>query len=194
MTAEHPILFSTPMVRAILEGRKTQTRRVVSRANSLIDGSTPKGTWWNDLDFDEAWVDPGPSPAGNRGPYLKVPYPGLSSVHRIYPRRWAGDRLWVKETFQRTCSRTIYKADTELHLKWTPSIFMHRVLSRINLEVTSVRVERVQEITEMDHEAEGLGLKEQPDAFRALWDKLNGKKAPWSSNPWVWVLEFRRLQ
>lgn len=69
---EHPILFNGEMVRAYQDGRKSQTRRIVTARNSLVDGHVPSGAEWAALDFASAWVDPGPSPAGNPGPYLKV--------------------------------------------------------------------------------------------------------------------------
>jgi hypothetical protein len=171
---EHPTLFSAPMVRAILEGRKTQTRRIVTRSRSLVDGGPWPKDAWEELDFANAWVDPGPSPAGNRGPYLKAPRPKWDSVHRVYPRWWSGDRLWCKET-----------------------IFMSRALSRITLEITGVRVERVQSIGEEDALAEGITaeLREHgyaEEAFRRLWEKINGADS-WAANPWVWCVEFRRI-
>ncbi len=169
---ERPILFSGPMVRAILDGTKTQTRRVVSRANTLVDGSAFSKRLWPSLRFDKAWVDPGPSPAGNPGPYLKTPWvhPDDHSdderVSRIYSKPWVGDRLWVKETFAPTAANraAVYKADDgpwrddyqTRGWKWKPSIFMPRKLSRTTLEITDVRVERVQSISEDDALAEGI--------------------------------------
>lgn len=160
---ERPILMSAPMVRAILEGRKTQTRRVAK-----ITSRCPHG----------------------------VP----------------GDRLWVRETCERRpfCagSKAIcvaYSADGESVLDpvgfdyscwWKrgeklPSIFMPRWASRITLEVTGVRVERVQEINQVDALAEGTQGKH---SYAELWDSLNAKRGfGWDTNPWVWVLEFKRV-
>lgn len=99
------------MVRAILAGRKTVTRRVVAPANSSIDGWPVDRTHWPSLQFDSAWVDPGPSPAGNAGPYLKAKcqaeghgldtanYPDDALVHRVYPKWFEGCRLWVREAW-----------------------------------------------------------------------------------------------
>lgn len=84
-----------------------EIRRVILLSNSFVDGyrlnsqsqflGIPAEEFWADLDFDNAWVDPGPSPAGNLGPYLKVPYPPEESVHRIHPMWEIGDHLWVQE-------------------------------------------------------------------------------------------------
>jgi hypothetical protein len=178
ITKETPILFSGPMVRAILEGRKTQTRRVITCANSYVDGGPEPKKLWDDFDLDRAWVDPGPSPAGNEGPYLKAPRPMYwdeaaraggkatdESVHRIYPRVWKGDRFWVKETFDGTklgngSTLVSYRASGDKPVtdygKWRPSIFMPRWASRIDLAVENVRPERLQDITQKDSLAEGI--------------------------------------
>ena len=249
MSTERPILFSGGMVQAILAGRKSQTRRVVTRGTSYLDGSAPDKERWSELDFNDAHVDPGPSPAGNPGPYLKVARTTKTDVfrHRIYPRFWPGMKLWVRETWapadlwvdghEKDDPESIrYRADGEAlrfsasgksHAldtyawtqpdKWRPSIFLPRWASRLTLEITSVRVERLQEITEEDSKAEevdpyvmGHGpvtredLRSEPgyhgpriyrDGFEHVWDSLNKARGySWESNPWVWVLGFRRLE
>jgi len=232
---ERPILFSGPMVRAILAGTKTQTRRVVTDATS-------QGNWRaSDLDLSTAWVDHGPSPAGNPGPYLKArPTPEGFRRHdwpaddqivdRLYPCWFPGDRPWVRESF--VLGRALkggvprdlvaFFRDGRVHYttddcrrnpdapegceNWTlkhankPSIHMPRWASRLTLEITDVRVQRVQEISEEDVAAEGVPRScEEPDCtcwldnFRQLWGSINGKRAPWASNPWVWALTFRRV-
>ncbi len=195
---ERPILFSAPMILAILDGRKTVTRRVVNPQRDATLG------------------------------------PEYSTA-----RFAAGDTLWVRETW-RTCidyagerrvSCLEYRADSaqrqiadaneslwaEDHTggrhgeKWRPSIFMRRWASRLTLEVLSVRVERLHEITEEDARAEGIEFGAEfyvgppyksgaakaygraREAFADLWDTINGKRASWASNPWVWRVEFRRL-
>jgi hypothetical protein len=189
---EHPILFSAPMVRAILEGRKTMTRRVVSpRIVNNWDGPRGQG----DIDAGYPFVET------RDGPYV--------SAIKICPYGQPGDRLWVRETFCPTAGEceipAIYRASyEEEHLfepYWKPSIFMPRALSRILLEVTSVRVERVQDITRVDAMAEGIedksidGLWMSPESrFAELWDSINAKRGyGWDVNPWVWGIEFRRV-
>jgi len=233
---DRPVLFSAPMIRALLADRKTQTRRGLSRANSLVDGAASPRWLWDGLRFDEAWVDPGPSPAGNPGPYLKVPRDadGDRTVHRIYPRVQVGDHLWVKETWHPSARigadlvEIEYKADEssrELHPPsdfmwerwddkwiqggWRPSLFMSRWMSRITLEVTEVRAQRVQDISEQDARAEGIHPAVPPGhfmgpnyvcstarrAFQDLWESINGKRpgCAWKDNPFVWAISFRRV-
>jgi len=194
---ERPILFSGPMVRAILEGRKTQTRRVVKpQPKDREGGISPicyEGDRWEFLDLEAA----------------------EQSVRNLYGK--PGDRLWVRETFSTLdChhGQTVYRAGGEKNLtdmKWKPSIFMRRKHSRITLEIVSVRVERLQDISYRDCEAEGLmhvhrgwwvnPYAEDPQAtgadegflcYRNLWESINGKGS-WKTNPWVWVIEFKRL-
>ena len=225
---ETPILFSGAMVRAILANTKTQTRRVVSALNCLFDGHpNPKSFYqWAGLDWSNAWVDKGPSPAGNPGPYFKVPYPPEETIHRIYPRWRVGDRLWVKETFSigesapygdgQTDQVPMYRADWEFpdsaSVVWRPSIFMPRWAIRINLEITGIRAERLQDISTADIRAEGVTVPEMAfrtgkssihiaryfrshqDRWIALWDSLNQKRGfGWDVNPLVFVLEFKRI-
>lgn len=222
---ERPILFSAPMVRAILAGTKTQTRRVVAQANSLVNGGSFPRAMWPGLDLAKAWVDPGPSPAGNPGPYLKAPFalepkwPAREEyVYRVYPRVQVGDGLWVRETwdyygggeylYQQDRRAVMYAASPESvpglgERRWRPSIFMPRWASRISLEISSVRVQHLHDISEEDARAEGF--RDRYDAaptgerdtaaevFAQGWDSINGKRAPWASNPFVWVLSFRRV-
>lgn len=107
--ADKPIIFSAPMVRALLDGRKTQTRRVLTKRNTLFDGTKwPNYMFDCQFHWDRAWVDTGPSPAGNPGPYLKLPVTNIEmvsdgadeTVHRIYPRVQPGDRLYVREAWR----------------------------------------------------------------------------------------------
>lgn len=194
---ERPILFSGPMVRAIIEGRKTQTRRVVKPQpiRDAFQGEDGATVLW------DRW------PA-------RLVYTGDRSARTERlpcPYGVPGDRLWVRETCDyfagdekepATMRRIQYRADDEdaapaCFGRWCPSILTPRWTSRIDLEIVSVRVERLQEIQEADAIAEGMTIKVRENGalavFRDGWDTINGKRAPWASNPWVWVIQFRRL-
>lgn len=223
---ERPILFSAPMVLALLDGSKTQTRRVVkpqfaadavpaemgatNEQGHQISGHS--GMWWCDAE-------------GNHEKAIRCPY------------GQPGDRLWVRETFRGCRAYEVqgyppkdwgnkpiwFEADgtppgrpEQWALRSRPSIHMPRWASRITLEVTAVRVERLQDISEADAIAEGVA--ELPGqaaergcwwtadvaagaalhgrtpctAYRLLWEQINGPGS-WDANPWVWVVEFRRL-
>lgn len=207
---ERPILFSAPMVSAILERRKTQTRRVILKvptaANRVIVAADGSG----DVKFVEQ--------VGRAGLVM--------TGWRPCPFGGAGDRLWVRETHHLTSSNlVIYRADypqnaeargmenipPESDVRWRPSIHMPRWASRTTLEVTEARVERVQEIDTGDVFAEGIprpACLTDPSvprfgsdvtlrsnalgAFRELWDSLNARRGfGWDANPWVWVIGFR---
>ena len=208
------ILFSGSMVRAILDGRKTQTRRVVKpqpELNGTIHHDTP--AWW--------W----PTKRSEAG-YVHTDW---TSLERIMlsdcPYGVPGDRLWVRETieFRSHNDNFYYCADgkgvgtkiyTRILERGLPrsnklsSIHMPRWASRITLEIVGVKVEKLQSISEEDAKAEGVTPKgcTHPDCypgscassrykpeFAILWDSINGKTHPWASNPWVWVIESRRL-
>lgn len=174
----HPLIFSAPMILAALDGRKRQTRRVVTPRNSLIDGSGQGiKAHWEHLDWSKAWVDSGPSPVGNPGPYWKVPcnctgVPG-DVVHRVYPRYQVGDWVWGKETWWHyehpdKRDRVAYDADDhgEDNVGLTPlglwrvrkrsPIYMPRAFSRFERPIVRVGAERVQSISPEDCFAEGL--------------------------------------
>lgn len=184
---EHPILFSAPMVRALLAGTKSQTRRIVTRTNSLVNGSACNAASWASLDFqsDRVFVDGGPSPAGNPGPYLHVPRQDDETVHRIYPRWQPDDSLWVKEAWrvgkgydevagsQFTTQFVNYEAGGKPHYdivtgRYRHARFMPRWASRITLRVTDVRIERLQAISESDAIAEGV-LPIEPEREEHDW-------------------------
>jgi len=199
MTKEHPIIFNGPMVRAILAGRKTQTRRVM-KPQPDPDGKVDVGEIGSTRGF--AYV------RGSRGGRCtKIPCP--------YGQ--PGDRLWVRETWALTDQAgyheadawPVYRADdpdweTMEGWRWRPSIHMPRWASRITLEITDVHVERLQDISAGDAAAEGVdgvvsvAITHDPvpsrNAFRVLWDSINAKRGyGWDANPWVWVIEFRVL-
>ena len=219
---ERPILFSSEMVRALLSGRKTQTRRVVKWANeehSLVRLKDRYAAPVRD-GVGLTWIPYGGSP--------EVPMPP-EKISELSPYGAIGDRLWVRETWDvgftsdeqwvrfrvdDTCSPVEYEHRNSLidnwdnyHTPgWRPSIHMPRWASRLTLELTDVRVERVQAITNSDAIAEGCvggatveGYSEDNPAdpyeeYAILWDALNAKRGySWDSNPWVWVLSFRRL-
>lgn len=178
---ERPILFSAPMVRALLEGRKIQTRRVVKLNAS------------------------GRAEKGGRNWHLDDPNALLAC-----PYGQPGDRLWVRETWLRTANEEInYRADggypegaAKMLGGWRPSIFMPRHASRILLEITAVRVERLQDISASDAVAEGALNQSAADQFaqvhaidmyRCIWSGINGAES-WDKNPWVWVIEFKRIE
>lgn len=188
--AERPILFSGPMVRAILAGTKMQTRRVV-KLNAA--GRVQKG--------GRQW-------------HINDKAAALACAYR------PDDVLWVRETFMHwTASASgksaIYRADGawldhgrdpkfqtqinpgDMFGRWTPSIHMPRWAARIFLRVKSVRIERLQQISEADCYAEGipLGTDWVIRDFGDLWDSINGKRpgCAWVDSPWVWVIEFERL-
>ena len=197
---ERPILFSGAMVRAILAGAKTQTRRV---------------------------INPQPQPWGQHGG-LQLPGYCASTDDAfrhgapIFKSRFGlpGARLWVRETFAKIDGQTQPWIETDYRAtythgdrlgdslgvkkRWTPAIHMPRAASRITLEVTAVRVERLQDISEADAMAEGVDGSDfsmshaagcgpsARGAFRELWESINGQDS-WDANPWVWVVSFQRI-
>jgi len=200
---ERPILFSAPMVRAILEGRKTQTRRIVKPQPSPCGLRKLSGGDITATGLDASyWYGSDPFTEARKCPY-GVP----------------GDRLWVQETWchigshsgPHTNGKSIedvrYRADGE-GCVWRPSIFMPRWASRITLEIEAVRVERLIEIRHEDCIAEGVSFPQLTDddidgspdqfknwgrgAYRSLWESINGPGS-WDDNPWVWVIQFRRI-
>lgn len=187
---ERPILFSGEMVRSILEGRKTMTRRVVKPLPELKYVETQ---YVQDRGIDCV--------ESNRPEFQ-------SDVITSYcPYGQPGDRLWVREKFAINngndgTSGLIYAEGYSVYTgKWKPSIFMPRWASRITLEIVSVKVERIQDITEADSISEGMPKRsfvfETPAKafFRSLWNELNSKRGfGWDVNPWVWVIEFRRIK
>lgn len=211
---ERPILFNTEMVRAVLDGRKTQTRRVVKPQHPVKEFMVCSPD-----DRDLCRVFPGEwAYGGNIGAGW------CEERIRPCPYGQPGDRLWVRETHARYGHGVIglhsvhYMADgplptiDERHdaslLRVYPSIHMPRWASRITLEVTAVRVERVQDISYVDAVAEGiqprivngrLNLDARPmrevDSFRDLWNSIYAKQGfGWGANPWVWVVEFERVE
>jgi hypothetical protein len=186
---EHPILFSTPMVQAILDGRKTMTRRIAKGVSSLHYGNPSQS-------IEDLWrfhVEGGSCQGHTNTPLtIKCPYGQV------------GNHLWVRETWCKDLDHNIfYKADNMppwKDTKWKPSIFMPRSASRITLEITNIRVERLQEISNEDSLSEGIAIPDEPvhfaprEYFKILWNNINSKKYPWSSNPWVWVIEFKKVE
>jgi len=185
-----PILFSTPMVQAILDGRKTMTRRVI-KPQPVRNGAF--------------WELGGAGWSGN----TVTPVYGHSLYNRI-PHK-PGDVLWVRETwylethydahsYVYRASSPDYPVDVGVGQHgWRPSIFMPREAARLFLRVKGVRVERLQNISAEDCEAEGhfetAPVEPRPRSwFSEVWDSLNAKRGyGWDSNPWVWVYSFERV-
>lgn len=214
--AEKPILFSAEMVRAILAGRKTQTRRLVKpRPACMQPGGTIKPSPSDvGMFIVENWEKQGRAflDFGRRDD-IRSPYaPGDTLWVREQLARpgWAGDPWLYAADLQPVM---VEKADQTEMLVWAqhkqqdycPSIHMPRWASRITLRVTGVRVERVRDISDEDVQAEGITYEQamafadegSPDysmAFRELWHTIHAADGPngWAANPWVWVIEFER--
>ncbi|EGZ4104256.1 hypothetical protein NQT86_000167 [Salmonella enterica] len=214
---ERGMIFNAEMVRAILDGRKTQTRRIMAiqpehselGLRRVIDSKNGRDNgkyFWSQSDAR-----------------------GLKMRSKVFgcPYGEVGDRIWVRETYQgplfdyehmesyledsskfykpEFCvyradgkpAPEFYDADDNLHCGWRPSIHMPRWASRITLEITGVRVERLNSITESDAEAEGVtdtGFGDLlVDGYRYLWKSIYGEES-WAANPWVWVIEFKRVE
>lgn len=195
------MIFNAEMVRAILDGRKTQTRRPIK---------------WKQTRFTEI----GEREDGSKWPWSEDAEHACDFWHPC-PFGAVGDRIWVREAFRVHSRATdvatlVYKASernswTEQTRrvpvavcnkpatpeKWTPSLHMPRWASRILLEITGVRVERLRSMSQDDARAEGViaasGPMEAGLAFRELWDSIYGEES-WKANPWVWVIEFKRVE
>jgi hypothetical protein len=214
---ERPIIFNADMVRAVLDGRKTQTRRMLTPHHlKMINAAASAGECY-------------PLESGNQ-------QPNSQSYYREWCQYGAvGDRLWVRETWMpdaprdgtwgdveffgckgsplsmiperyRTPEHCIHRAswDGQEMVGWTPSIHMPRWASRITLEITGVRVERLNSMTESDALAEGChgGHDSIPgymysatphEHFHHVWQSIYGDDS-WQANPWVWVIEFKRVE
>ncbi len=200
-----PILFATPMVQAILEGRKTQTRRVI-KLPVIEKEIYAGGAYIEDRKKDRTAVGSEDLPSKyKKGDILWVRETSAITTnvnHRDDPE-------WPNRPYQTTecedgivLSARIYRADgpwdgfdTEKS-SWKPSIFMSKQACRIFLEVTNVKVERLQDISNKDIRKEGaadFGCTTHILNWRSLWEEINGRES-WEANPWVWVYEFKRVE
>ncbi|WP_322038377.1 hypothetical protein [Burkholderia cenocepacia] len=212
---ERPILFSGPMVRAILEGRKTQTRRVVrhqppvaTREVFTFHHPDPRTHYWA---FDGGslldWSHP--CPQGEIGDRLYVRETRQHSNHPFGPYESDCVVFYRADYLDDPLGPDLEQSAEGIRREWRPSIHMPRAAARITLEITGVRVERLQSISESDARAEGVTIEEhhmrgycagayRPPSIRAfhdLWDSLNAARGHgWDVNPWVWVVEFRRIE
>ncbi|MEI6823791.1 MAG: hypothetical protein WCL51_17820 [Bacteroidota bacterium] len=194
---ELPILFSTPMVQALLEGRKTMTRRVKGLEEVIKNPENVKEMFSN-INHDFIFI-------------MKTISNNQFDRIKCHARYSIGDFLWVRETFAPAIDDFAYKADySESVLKedrnkglWKPSIFMPKTAARIWLKIIDVRVERLKDISEEDASKEGADgyiIRNHPgliadklptakDDFCILWKNINGYDS-WDKNPWVWVYSF----
>jgi hypothetical protein len=209
---ERPILFNGADVRAILAGQKVQTRRAVNW-NKVAPGLNLRFTGLSAQRYPKGWVLESDSRTSSEWRCQPTPCPFGQP----------GDRLWVRETWMdltgtgiehrdmETGKRTRYaygaespkgsasdEARKDYGLRWRPSIHMPREACHLVLEITAVRVERLQQITADDCLAEGIGTRfkvaDSEEDLRAQWrDLWTSAGGDWSSNPWVWVIEFKRV-
>lgn len=199
---ERGMIFNAEMVRALLDGRKTQTRRPIK---------------WKQTRFTEI----GEREDGSKWPWSEDAEHACDFWHPC-PFGDVGDRIWVRETWNKYGGLLTYRADhdwiddmrkeTVCTAKWVPSIHMPRWASRILLEITDVRVERLNAISEEDATAEGVPpagslLPDYPGtfltpkgdfatakvAFQRLWESIYGEES-WKANSWVWVISFKRVE
>jgi len=209
---ERGMIFNDEMVRAVLDGRKTQTRRIM-KVQPSADFSPMNMEL--ETDFTARWYTPG---VVNKDGYLKPAKKqvfGVANEDEGYtcPFGAVGDRLWVRETWARynidqdshdMAYRATIPDDWPKEGRWRPSIHMPRWASRITLEITGVRVERLQDITNQDAIAEGIGHlyaydesqqtpRDAKRRFAELWRSIYGEES-WQANPWVWVIEFKRVE
>ncbi|MHC1939314.1 hypothetical protein ACYP3S_10455 [Klebsiella pneumoniae] len=219
---ERGMIFNADMVRAILDGRKTQTRRIM-KLQPKPSKSRPGDFWFSSKKLESmvhvSDLAPGNSPIADYHLFIQ---------EHCCPFGAVGDRIWVRETWAEAGASApdlkLYRANYPEHvpsiyenvppaeeIRWTPSIHMPRTASRILLEITGVRVERLNAISEEDAREEGIidggclncGEPEpcgcanpEPDAtdaFAYLWQSIYGQEN-WNANPWVWVIEFKRIE
>lgn len=216
---EIPILMSGPMAAATLEDQKNQTRRIMNKRNSLVGAYRWEALLWDDFVYKDGKPE--------SGEYLHVrsiPFGGAwkddEIVDRVYCRYKPGDRFWVKQRWgihRRAGTDDWRQVGPGLLLcddggpscvdRWRSSRFMPKKATKLWLEITAVRAEKVQEISETDVLAEGVpfngvnwgwgdGFSRHDLAFRYLWDLLNAHRSgySWANNPWIWCFEFRRLK
>lgn len=211
---ERGIHFNSEMVRAVLDGSKTQTRRIMK-----VQPDSPNFGLLRITDSTKSadigkyhWAESNATGTHARSPLFSCPFGAV------------GDRLWVRETWMPDAPRDGTWADVEFYgckgsplsmiperyrkpehcihraswegsemVGWTPSIHMPRWASRITLEITGVRVERLQDISAEDAAAEGLTGRAKMHDFGVLWSSIYGDES-WQANPWVWVIEFKRVE
>lgn len=211
---ERGMIFNAEMVRAVLDGRKTQTRRIMTvQPDSPNFGLLRIADSTKRADIGKYhWAESNATGTHARSPLFSCPFGAV------------GDRLWVRETWQaihdsldefgnvdeRTWMPSIPKSsDSYWHavyaeefgvsnredrgFPWRPAIHMPRWASRITLEITGVRIERLNDISAEDAAAEGLTGRAKMHDFGVLWSSIYGEES-WQANPWVWVIEFKRVE
>ena len=203
LNIEQPIIFSTEMVKAIIDKKKTVTRRIVK--------PQPAGF----MDYFVYFHSENKNYRSSFGAYMQAVFGEPCSYPRIKAKYAIGDRLWVRETFLRmkrpkNCpflpsggeigwwtkgdSDYCYKASIEHYQddKWSSPLFLPRIASRFLLEVTGVRIERLHELDDTEALLEGF---ENRDDFKKFWDLKNVKRGfPWAANPWVYRIQFKELK